>query len=137
LSKQKERIASLEGFKSGLEVELSTTYLHQNYTFQNTPEGTVAHLFESAKNADYSKLRDIIDPYGEFDGDVLRIGIMEAYSNEEKELFKLEFLNGRIMGEPKVNGAHAEVEIAIGVSSNRLENIELINREGKWYLASF
>jgi hypothetical protein len=47
------------------------------------------------------------------------------------------FKNARIMGEPKIYGESAEIEIATGSSSNYLQKIQLINRMGKWYLLSF
>lgn len=136
LSEQREVIRQLEVFKEGLEYEISHTYLHQSYDFQNTPKGTVEHLFKSAENDDYSKLRNLIDPYGEFDQDAFVICLVEMYPNEMKTKWKNEFASGRIMGTPKINRQTAEIEIAVGISSNRLETIHLIQRQDKWYIQS-
>lgn len=137
LSDQREVIRQLEKFKEGLEYEISHTHLHQSYDFQNTPKGTIEHLIKSAENGDYSKLRNLVDPYGEFDRDAFAICLVEMYPDEMKTQWKNEFASGRIMGTPKINGQTAEIEIAIGISSNKLETIHLVQRQDKWYIQSF
>lgn len=137
LSKQRQVIGELEKFKQSIEYEISHTHLHQSYDFQNTPEGTIKHLIESAENEDYSKLRNLIDPYGEFDQDAFAICIVEMYPEEMKTQWKNEFAKGRIIGMPELSEQTADVEIAMGISSNRLETIHLVKRQDKWYIQSF
>lgn len=137
LNERREIISQLQAFKEGLEHEISRTLLHQSYDFQSTPKGTIEHLINAAKNEDFSKLRNLVDPYGEFDRDVFDICLVEIYPNDMKEQWKNEFTNGRIMGITKVTDETAAVEIAMGISSNKLETINLVKRQDKWYIQSF
>jgi hypothetical protein len=137
LNEQSKIIQQLEGFKEGLQNEISQTHLSRSYDFQFTPEGTVKQLIISAMKEDYSKLRYLIDPYGEFDQDAFSISLIESYPQEMKIEWRNQFANGRIMGEPRVNLETAEVEIAMGISSDRLQTIQLIKRQDRWYIQSF
>ena len=137
LSEQRQVIRELEKFKEALEYEISHTHLHQSYEFQETPEGTVQYLFDAAKSEDHSKLRDLLDPYGQFDDEAFSICLVEMYPSDMKAQWKNEFANGRIMGTPKINNEFAEIEIAMGISSNRLETLRLVNRQGRWYILGF
>lgn len=134
---QNEVIRQVEVLKKGIEHEISQTHLYESYDFQSSPKGTIEHLIEAAKKEDYSKLRNLVDPYGEFDQDVLTVCLVEMYPSDMKELWKGQFANGRIMGESTVKGDTAKVEIAMGLSSDKLETINLIRRQDKWYLQSF
>lgn len=53
-----------------------------------------------------------------------------------KTEWSLTFSKGRIMSTPKINGKDASVEIAVGINSDRLININLVNRQNKWFIAS-
>jgi hypothetical protein len=137
LSDQRAVIRQLEQFKEGIEYEISHTHLHESYDFQNTPKGTIEYLLKAANNEDYSQLRNLVDPYGEFDDDAFAICLVEMYPPELKERWKNEFAQGRIMGTPILKEQTAEIEIAIGRSSNKLETIHLVKRNDKWYIQSF
>lgn len=136
-SEQHEVIRQLDYFREGLKDEISHTHLHQSYDFQNSPQGTVKHLFKSAETGDYSKLRYLVDPYGEFDQEAFVLCLVEMYPSDMKERWKNEFGNSRIMGTPKIEGQTAEVEIAMGISSDKIETINLILRKDKWYIKTF
>ena len=97
----------------------------------------VNYLFEAARSWDFSKLRNLCDPYGENDGDTRAMCLVEMQPRDIQSQFVENFKNARIMGEPKIYGESAEIEIATGSSSNYLQKIQLINRMGKWYLLSF
>jgi hypothetical protein len=137
LAEQRKAIRQIEEFKEGLEYEISHAHLHQSYDFQTTPKGTIKHLIKSAETEDYSKLRNLVDPYGEFDRDAFAICLVEMYPDEIKTQWKNEFASGRIMGASKISRQTAEIEIAIGISSNKLETIHLVQRQDKWYIQSF
>ncbi len=136
LAKQNKKIRQLTSYIQKLEKEISLTNLRETFDFQNSPEGVINYLFESAKNRDFSKLRNLCDPYGENDIDTRKICLLEMQPTEIQNQFVQEFENGRIIGESKMKSAIAEIEIAIGASSNRLEKIKLVNRMNKWYIES-
>ena len=137
LREQRDEIRELEGFITRLEKEISYTHLHESYDFQNTPLGTVEHLISAARTSDYSKLRNLIDPYGEFEQNVIKISLIEVLSEEMKQEWNSQFLNARIMGSPKIKDNTAQIEVAVGPESDRLETFNLIQRQNKWYILSF
>lgn len=124
-------------YVKNIQNEIAELELIRVFNFQKTPDGVVKYLFASAKNKDFSKLRYLCDPYAENDGDTKRLCNVEMYTNKYKEEFIREFQNGRIIGEPKIEGDIAKVEFAFGRSSNKLETMNLIKRNGNWYLGSF
>ena len=129
-------IVELTSYILKYEKEITLTNLRETFDFQNTPEGVINYLFESAKNRNFGKLRHLCDPYGENDADSLGICLVEMQSTEMQNYFIENFQNGRIIGEPKFENETAEIEIAFGPSSSRLEKIRLIKRMDKWYIVS-
>ena len=77
------------------------------------------------------------DPYGEHDADAKSVCLVEMQPSEIQLQFIQNFENGRIIGEPIIQGESANVEIAFGPSTSRLETIHLIKRMDKWYLKGF
>lgn len=136
LAEQYQRISQITSYISKLEKEISLTHLRETFDFQDTPEGVIKYLFEAAKNRDFSKLRNLCDPYGENDGDARRICLVEMQPTEMQNRFVENFEKGRIMGEPKIENEVAEIEIAVGPSSDQLEKIKLVKRMDKWYIES-
>ena len=136
LAEQNKKINQLNVYIRKLEKEISLTNLRETFDFQDTPERLVNYIFQSAKSRDFSKLRNICDPYGENDGDARGICLVEMQPTEMQNQFVVAFENGRIMGEPKIENETAEIEIAFGPSSNRLEKINLVKRMDKWYIGS-
>ncbi|MFH6985278.1 hypothetical protein [Marinoscillum luteum] len=137
IADQRNRISQLERLSSSIQAEIAKTKLFESHEFQSTPEGAVKHLFEASESGNLSKLRNLIDPYGEFTKDVAQIGFIEIFPEDSRSKFREMFKKGRIMGEPKVSNDTAEIEIAYGGSSNRLEVIKLVRRMGKWYFLDF
>lgn len=134
LHEQQKIISDLEIQIRGIEKEVAMAELFNSFDFQLTPEGTINHIFDAAKSGNLDKMRHLVDPYGEFDTDALMICIVDAFPPEAKERWINSFKNGRIMGEPVINGDQAIVEIAVGPSSNELEKITLVKRMDKWYV---
>lgn len=95
------------------------------------------YIFKSAKKRDFSNFRNLCDPYGENDSDVNRICYAEMMMKKQQEELITAFENGRVIGEAKITGDRAEVEFAYGASSNRLEKMGMVKRNGLWYLAGF
>ena len=136
LNVQNIKIRRLSSYISKLEKEISLTNLRETFDFQDTPEGVINYLFESAKTKDFTKLRYLCDPYGENDGDSRGICLVEMKPIEMQDQFIENYKNGRIIGDLKIENDIAEIEIAFGPSSNRLEKIKLIKRIDKWYIES-
>ncbi len=134
LRNQNEKINELAYFIDKVEKEISMSNLFNSFDFQLTPQGTVEHIFTSAKSGDFSKMRHILDPYGEYDSDAKQICLVEMLPLYRQEEWKRVFENGRMMSDPVIKGDKAEIEIAIGSSSNRLEKINLVRRMDKWYI---
>jgi hypothetical protein len=134
LSAQYDKIGTIESGIKKVEREISMTKLHESFDFQDTPKGTVEHLFYAAKNSDYKKVRHLLDPYGEYNTDMREICLVEMLSDQDKAEWKSALENGRIMSEPVITNDHAVVEVAIGSASDRLKKIELAQRMGKWYI---
>lgn len=137
LIEQNRKISSLTTNISKIQNEIALSNLRETYEFQDTPVGVVNYLFEAARSWDFSKLRNLCDPYGENDGDARAMCLVEMQPRDIQSQFVENFKNARIMGEPKIFGDSAEIEIATGSSSNYLQKIQLINRMGKWYFKSF
>ncbi|MDF0716545.1 hypothetical protein PY092_10330 [Muricauda sp. 334s03] len=135
LNDQSTKIRKLNDYISNLENEISLINLRETFDFQNTPEGVINYLFESAKNHDFSKLRYLCDPYGENDGDVRGICLVEMQPKEMQNKFAESFKNGRIMGEAKIENETAKIEIAFGPGSDKLETVGLVKRLDNWYLS--
>ncbi|MBJ6369469.1 hypothetical protein [Snuella sedimenti] len=137
LTEQNQKINILNDYIRKLEKEISLTSLRETFDFQDTPEGVVNYIFQSAKSKDFSKLRNLCDPYGENDADTRRICLVEMQPTEMQNRFVESFENGRIMGNPKIENETAEIEIAFGQYSDKLEKIKLIKRMDKWYIGSY
>jgi len=136
LNEQNIRIGQIQSYVSKIVKEISLTNLRETFDFQDSPKGVINYLFESAKNNNFDKLRYLCDPYGENDGDSRGICFVATQPSEMQNHFVENFKNGRIMSEPKIENDRAEVEIAFGPSSNRLEKINLVKRLDKWYIVS-
>lgn len=136
IENQEEIINSLKKVDSNIDNELAQIKLFEAYDFQETPEGTVNYIFTAASKKDFSKIRNLLDPYGEFSKDVAEICFVNIATEEKKERWINNFSNGRIMGDPQISGDKAIIEIAVGSGSNRLNKIELVQRSNKWFLFS-
>lgn len=137
ITAQNMRIGELGNYISRLEKEIALTNLRKTFDFHNTPEGVVQYVFKAAKNKEFENLRYICDPYGENDGDTKKLCLLATQPLEIQNQFVEGFKKGRVMGTPIIENGRAQVEIAFGPGSNRLEQINLIMRMNKWYLVSF
>ncbi len=137
ISQQNSQIRIIQQYISSIEKEISLIPLNQTFEFQDSPKALVNYIFSAASSRNFSQLRYLCDPYGEHDSDTNGICRVEMSMKETQKQFISTFQNGRIMGKPLVYGIHADIEIAIGSNSDRLEKITLVKREDKWYLSSF
>ena len=99
---------------------------------QDTPEGVVNTIFDAAKNKDYSKLSTLCAP--DADGDSKHICDMKE---EDKESFVSYFSKGKVNGSAAITGDAAAVPILFGPDGTKEETMNLVKKDGKWYLQSF
>jgi hypothetical protein len=134
---QKKIISSLERYKKRIEKELVKSNMHKTFEFQKEPKKLVKYVFKAMKNENYQKLRHLCDPYMENDSDVNGICLVNILPKDKISRIRDNFKNGRIIGEPKIEQNKANLEIAIGPESKRLEKLKLVKRNDFWYLLSF
>ena len=137
LNEAQKQINEMSEYVQNVKNEIAELELIKTFEFQKSPLNVVNHLFFSAKNADFSKLRYLCDPYAECDNDVERLCFIGMLPKSKQDDFIMSLKNGRIIGNPIIKGDIAEVEFAFGQSANRLEKMTLINRMGYWYLSGF
>jgi tetratricopeptide (TPR) repeat protein len=103
-----------------------------------SPESVVQVIFDAAKSGDFASLQDLCDPLGENDSDTQMICDL-ATDETNREEFVQYFATGKISGDAKISrdGAQAEVPFLFGPDGDSEETMELINRDGRWYLYSF
>jgi uncharacterized protein YuzE len=109
---------------------------------QFTPEGTLQAVFDAARTKNFSLLANLCDPEGENDGDtqmICDLATSEQTGEVNRDMFVEVFQKGKIMGRAEFNsdGTRAEVEFFFGPDGNDEETMNLIKREGQWYLLSF
>jgi len=83
-------------------------------------------------------LQDLCDPLGENDGDTQMICEL-ATDDSNRDEFLQYFSAGEIRGDAIIspNGDRAEVPFLFGPDGNSEETMELIYRNGQWYLFGF
>ena len=109
----------------------------ENEGDQTDPKWVVNQVFEAANSNDYSLLSSLCDPSGEGDRDTKRICAVGDESDKSKEEFNTYFKLGKVIGEPTISGDEAKVVIKFGPTGTKDETMNLVNRDGKWYLSSF
>lgn len=137
LKEARTQLREIKDYVERVKNEIAQLEYHKTFEFQKDPASVINYIFESAKNRDFSNFRNLCDPYGENDSDVNRICYAEMMMQKQQANLKAEFENGRIIGEPKIDGDKAEVEFAFGPSANRLEKMKMVKRNGLWYLSGF
>lgn len=137
LNKAYKELEEIQSYGNKLKNEIAQLEYRKTFEFQKSPEGVMNYIFQSAKNGDFSNFRYLCDPYGENDADVNQICYVEMLTDKRKVSFKQEFENGRIIGDLKITSENAEIEFAYGRSSNKLEKMRLIKRNGLWYLSGY
>jgi len=102
------------------------------------PEGVVQAIFDAAQSGNFASLKNLCDPLGENDGDTQMICDVAA-DDTNREQFVQYFAAGKINGEVIISptGDQAAVPFLFGPDGNSEETMELINRDGQWYLFSF
>jgi hypothetical protein len=118
--------------REGGSVENKTVYEVDH----SDPVKVLQAVFDVAKGADAAVLGELCDPLGKNDGDTRRICDLSS-GFESNDEFVLYFRNARINGEAVVDGTLASVPFLFGPDGDREESMELVQRDGKWYLSAF
>jgi hypothetical protein len=102
------------------------------------PEIVVQAIFDAAKSGDFTSLKDLCDPQGENDSDTQMICDLAADETNREEFVQV-FAAGKLSGDAKISpdGTQAEVPFLFGPDGDSEETMELINRDGQWYLFNF
>jgi hypothetical protein len=100
------------------------------------PKSVTASIFYAAESGETAHLRSLCDPRGENDADTARICAMTPASPDWAD-FRAEFARAHLNGEPRVSGDRAALHFVFGPDATRSETMELVRRDGRWYLSSF
>jgi len=99
---------------------------------QSTPEDVLNTIFDAAKTKDYSKLATLCDP--DADNDSKHICDLK---DEDKDSFIQYFSKGKVNGNAVITGDAAAVPVLFGPDGTKAETMNLVKKDGKWYLKSF
>lgn len=102
------------------------------------PEAVVATMLEVATTNEWDRLANLCDPNGEGDGDTRRI--CDLATNPEDRAEFIEVFRGGTVGEfVEVNAetGQARVPFTFGQTERENETMNLVLRDGAWYLYSF
>ena len=110
---------------------------------QSDPVKVTELIFAAARARDVSTLRGLCDPLGKNDGDTRRICTLDEEKSRGEpgqkrfKEFVLWFEKGRISGKATIHGDSAAVPFLFGPDGKKPETMNLIRRNGRWYLFSF
>ena len=100
------------------------------------PKSVTAQIFHAAATGRTGNLGALCDPRGENDEDTARICAMTAAAPDWAG-FRAEFARAHLNGEPRVSGDRAAVHFVFGPDATKSETMELVRRDGRWYLSAF
>ena len=101
------------------------------------PAAVTSAVFDAAVSADLSDLPGLCDPRGENDGDTQRYICDMTIDSADWGAFVDAFAKARVSGPAVIGGSTARVPFLFGPDGTRQETMNLILRDGKWYLSSF
>lgn len=106
---------------------------------QKTPEAALQMVFDAAKSGKLEGLKVLLPPGGGEDGDVRNVcGVSKAPQKDQDE-FRQYFEKGAIPGKARIDeeAGTAEVDFLFGPTGKKKETMNLVRKEGLWYLSSF
>lgn len=103
--------------------------------FEN-PASVLQTIFYSAANEEYDQLAGLCDPEGQNDGDTALVCEITA-EHENVGEFILIFANATINGPATISGDIAEIPFLFGENADVPLTMQLVLRDGKWYLFDF
>ena len=104
---------------------------------QSDPSQVVSTIFEVARGTvPPTVLAQLCDPGGENDLDTRRI-CDNARGFEPEGEFAMFFRRGKVNGPAVINGDVATVPFLFGPDGDEAELMDLVKKDGKWYLSAF
>ncbi len=104
---------------------------------QSDPSQVVSVLFEVARGTvPATVLSQLCDPTGESDMDTRRICDNANGFDPEGE-FAMFFRRGKLNGSAVIDGDNASVPFLFGPDGDEAEMMDLVKKDGKWYLSAF
>jgi hypothetical protein len=100
------------------------------------PKSVTASVFYAAETGRAEQLRTLCDPRGENDEDTARICRLTPASPDWAD-FRAQFARAHLNGEPRVSGDRAALHFVFGPEATTSETMELVRRDGRWYLSAF
>lgn len=100
------------------------------------PAAVVQAMLDVATTTDWARLGGLCDPTGGNDGDTQRICNLATDADDRAEFIEV-FRGGTLNGDTEITGDTATVPFLFGVTERRGEEMRLVQRDGRWYLASF
>ena len=100
------------------------------------PKAVVGALFWAAAHDDDTHLASLCDPRRENDAETARVCALTRGS-PDWGAFREAFARGKLSGEPRVTGDHAAIYFVFGPGVDQSETMELVRRDGRWYLKEF
>ena len=103
---------------------------------QSTPQSVAEIMFASARTGKYDILKNLCSSDIDTDSDSKKVCEVSGDAALQQN-FSEYFTKGKIIGEPTIDGNKAVVKILFGPDGNREESLNLVKKDGKWFLASF
>ncbi|MEM0999380.1 MAG: hypothetical protein AAGN35_20145 [Bacteroidota bacterium] len=118
--------------KGEAEVENKTTYQVDH----RDPSAVLQAVFDVAGGADPAVLGTLCDPLGKNDTDTRRICDLAGGFAPNDEFVQY-FGHAKLNGDPIIDGTLARIPFLFGPNGDREETMEMVERDGKWYLKAF
>lgn len=100
------------------------------------PKSVTGSIFYAAETGHTAHLAGLCDPAGAADDDTRRICAMHPGA-PEWDSFRRSFARAHLNGEPRIHGDRARLDFLFGPDGRDGETMELVRRDGRWYLSSF
>jgi hypothetical protein len=106
---------------------------------QKTPEAALQMVFDAANGGDLAGLNVLLPPGGGEDGDVRNVCGVSKAPQKDKDEFCAYFKTGKIQGDARIDekAGTAEVDFLFGPTGKKKETMNLVRKDGLWYLSSF
>lgn len=96
----------------------------------------LSSVFYAAKSGQSEHLASLCDPMGESNAHAKRI-CSQVAGSDDWSLFVEQFSKGKLIGEARINEDRALVNFVFGKTGTQRETMDLVRREGRWYLRAF
>ncbi len=102
----------------------------------SNPKRVVSAIFYAAQKGVSLHLAGLCDPLGEANVHAKRI-CSQTLEGADWPAFVKQFAKGKLIGEARIAEGRALVNFVFGESGTDPETMELVQRDGRWYLLSF